>query len=243
MATMGRMAVRIEKTFQVQEPIAKVWKFLSDPARVVTCVPGARITEQVDDRTYKGAISMKVGPSVTDYKGDVQIVRLDEPGHEIEILGKGQDVRGRGSASMKMTGKLVATANGGTEVVSVSEVNVVGILAQMGSRVIGEVSNYMFEEFTRSFQQQLQQTATETEAKAPIEVKAQDSAASAQPAEKDASDLSSSAAPSSSPAQPVAPPAPQPIRALPLAFAVLRASLARFFGRFFGRAGGRPGPA
>jgi len=152
------MAVKVEKTFQVQEPVEKVWAFLSDPRKVVTCVPGAQITEQVDDRNYKGAISVKVGPSVTDYKGAVEIVRLDPDAHEIEILGKGQDVRGKGSASMKMTGKLRALEEG-TEVVSVSELNVVGILAQMGGRVINEVSNIMFEQFTNSFRQQLQGTA------------------------------------------------------------------------------------
>jgi carbon monoxide dehydrogenase subunit G len=153
------MAVKIEKTFQVNEPIEKVWAFLSDPRKVGTCVPGAQITEQVDERTYKGAIKVKVGPSVTDYKGEVQIVRLDEQAHEIEILGKGQDVKGKGSASMKMTGKLRAVDDG-TEVVSVSELNVIGILAQMGGRVINEVSNIMFEQFTKNFRQQLQNAET-----------------------------------------------------------------------------------
>jgi carbon monoxide dehydrogenase subunit G len=150
------MAVKIEKSFRVQEPVEKVWAFLSDPRKVVTCVPGAQITDQVDERTYKGTISVKVGPSVTDYKGEVQIVRLDPEAHEIEILGKGQDVRGKGSASMKMIGKVTAQADGGAEVVSVSELNVVGILAQMGSRVINEVSNIMFEKFMNDFRQKLQ---------------------------------------------------------------------------------------
>lgn len=160
------MALRIEKTFEVKEPLDKVWDFLSDPRKVAVCVPGAQITEQVDEKTYKGAISVKVGPSVTDYKGEVTIVRLDPQNHEIEILGKGQDVRGRGSASMKMTGKLRALADGGTEVTSVSELNVVGILAQMGSRVITEVSNIMFAEFTRNFQTHLQGLANASEAAA-----------------------------------------------------------------------------
>ena len=100
---------------------------------------------------------MKVGPSVTDYTGEVQILRLDPQNHEIEILGKGLDVRGRGSASMKMTGKLRAMPDGGTEVTSLSEIGVVGILAQMGSRVITEVSNIMFGEFLKNFQARLQQ--------------------------------------------------------------------------------------
>ena len=125
------MALRIGKTFQVNQPIEKVWSLLSDPAQVASCVPGAQITEKVDDKTYKGSISVKVGPSLTDYKGEVQILRLDPQHHEIEIQGKGQDVRGRGSASMTMTGKLAALDGGVTQVSSISEVNVVGILAQM----------------------------------------------------------------------------------------------------------------
>ena len=149
------MAIKIEKTFRVDEPMEKVWAFLSDPRKVGTCVPGAQITDQVDEKTYKGTIKVKVGPSVTDYKGEVQIVRKDDAAHEIEILGKGQDTRGKGSASMKMTGKLQAV-DGGTQVINASELNVVGILAQMGARVITEVSNIMFEQFVNNFRSQLQ---------------------------------------------------------------------------------------
>src|ERR1700761_1910461 len=121
------MAIQIEKTFQVKEPIDQVWSLLSDPKRVATCVPGAKITEQIDEKNYKGTISVRVGPTTTDYNGELQIVRLDPHNHEIEILGKGQDVKGRGSASMKMTGKASTLEDGSTEVKSASEVNVVGI--------------------------------------------------------------------------------------------------------------------
>jgi carbon monoxide dehydrogenase subunit G len=149
------VAIRIEKTFEVQQPVGLVWSFLSDPRKVVTCVPGARITGEVDENNYKGSITVKVGPSVTDYNGEVQIVRSDPQNYEIEILGKGLDVRGRGSASMKMSGKLKALEEGRTEVTSVSELNVVGILAQMGARVITEVSNVMFGEFTKNLEKRL----------------------------------------------------------------------------------------
>jgi carbon monoxide dehydrogenase subunit G len=141
-----------------------VWAFLSDPRKVATCVPGAQVTDQVNENTYKGLIKVKVGPSVTDYTGEVQILRLDAEQHEIEIVGKGQDVRGRGSASMKMTGKLRELPDGGgTEVSSVSEINVVGILAQMGARVITEVSNIMFGEFMKNFQARLQEASAAPE--------------------------------------------------------------------------------
>ena len=151
------MAIRIEKTFQIEEPLERVWKFISDPRKVANCLPGAQITETVDDRTFKGLIKVQVGPSVTDYKGQVYIERLDEQNHEIEIVGKGQDVRGKGSASMKMTGKVQSLQDGSTEVASVAEVNVVGLLAQMGARMIQEVSNKMFAEFTSNLRARLQQ--------------------------------------------------------------------------------------
>lgn len=153
------MAIRIEKTFQVQQPVDRVWRFLSDPRQIVNCVPGAQITEQVDENSYKGSITVKVGPSATDYKGEVQILRSDPQNYEIQILAKGLDVRGRGSASMKMDGKLKSLDDGRTEVTSVSELNVVGILAQMGSRVISEVSNVMFGQFTKNLESRLSAAA------------------------------------------------------------------------------------
>jgi uncharacterized protein len=151
------MAIRIEKTFQVEEPLESVWNFISDPRKVANCLPGAQITEAVDDRTFKGVIKVQVGPSVTDYKGQVNIERLDNEKHEIEMVGKGQDIRGKGSASMKMTGKVQSLPNGSTEVASVAEVNVVGLLAQMGGRMIQEVSNQMFAAFSSNFADRLRQ--------------------------------------------------------------------------------------
>jgi len=160
------MAVRIEKTFAVADPIDKVWELLSDPRKVVSCVPGAKILEAVDDQTFKGAISVKVGPSLTEYKGEVRIVRLDEQSHMLELDGKGQDVRGKGGASMKMTGTLEAIEGGGTRVTAVSEVNVVGILAQFGGRMLTDVSDVIFKQFTERFQEKLKCPEAEPQAAA-----------------------------------------------------------------------------
>ena len=204
------MAIKIEKTFQVQEPLDRVWKFLSDPRKVAGCIPGTQITEAVDDRTYKGLIKVQVGPSVTDYKGQAHIERLDEENHEIEMVGKGQDVRGKGSASMKMIGRVRALPDGSTEVVTTSEVNVVGLLAQLGARMINEVSNKMFEEFTANLRAQLQK---EHPPEASPESSPPDS-----PQKSTGSGLTSE---------------PQPIKALPILLSVLRESIVRFFRRIF----------
>ncbi len=200
------MAVRIENTFQVKEPVDRVWALLSDPTRVVTCVPGAQLTEKVDERMFKGSISVKVGPSVTDYKGQVHIERLDAQTHEIEMVGKGQDIRGKGSASMKMTGSIRALPDGGAEVSAISEINVVGLLAQLGSRMIQDVSAVMFKEFVKRFQEQLHQVAPSP---------------------------ASTGEPKRLPAEPSAA-APQPVNAGNLFWVALRGAIARFFRKIFG---------
>ena len=209
------MAVRIEKTFQVKDPIDKVWRLLSDPRNVATCVPGAQITEAVDERTFKGSVSVKVGPSVTNYKGDVHFERLDAAAHEMELVGKGLDVTGRGSASMKMTGRLRSLPDGGTEVATVAEVNVVGILAQFGGRMIHDVSDIMFGEFTKRFEQQLAQTVEP--AAAPVGQGADGA--------QTATDLAT-AAPT--------PAAPEPVNAPAIFFRALGTAVLRFFRRLFG---------
>ncbi len=107
------MKVKITKTFEVREPVANVWDFLTDPRKVATCVPGAQITEAVDERRYIGTINVKVGPVVTNDKGELVIERMDAQNFEIELVGKGQDVKGKVSVSMKMVGKLRSLPQGG----------------------------------------------------------------------------------------------------------------------------------
>ena len=63
------MVTTLEKTFHVKEPIDKVWDYLSDPNKIVTCVPGASLTEKVDDKNYKGEVTMKFGPIKAKYNG------------------------------------------------------------------------------------------------------------------------------------------------------------------------------
>src|SRR5688572_32101500 len=42
--------------------------FLIDPRKVASCLPGASITGEIDDKTYAGAMNMKVGPVNAQYR-------------------------------------------------------------------------------------------------------------------------------------------------------------------------------
>lgn len=148
------MKTKIERTFQVDQPIDKVWDFLSNPSKVVVCVPGAQITEEVDERNYKGQVSMKFGPVSAKYNGEITIEELDSKNHLMILNGRGLDAKGKGSADMIMNGKLTEK-DGGTEVEYSMEVSVTGMLAQFGSRLITDVSNQVVNQFIDNFKREL----------------------------------------------------------------------------------------
>jgi len=150
------MALRFQQSFVVRAAPDRVWAYLIDPYRVVKALPGAEITEKVDETTYRGTITVKVGPVSARYRGTVRFEKLDVAAHVAEVAASGQETSGKGGADMRMTSRLVQRAPGETEASVVSEVNVTGILAQFGRGMIQDVSDQMFQKFTDAVRAELE---------------------------------------------------------------------------------------
>ena len=150
------MAIPIQKQFVINAGRREVWAFLTDPSKVAGCLPGASITEQIDERTHAGTIAVKVGPVSARYKGTVRFERLDEEEGVAEIAAAGQDVRGKGGADMRMTSRVVERGPAETEVTVSSTVNITGILAQFGRGIVQDVSDQMFRRFTEAMRAALE---------------------------------------------------------------------------------------
>ncbi|MEM7105921.1 MAG: SRPBCC family protein [Bacteroidota bacterium] len=148
------MNTKITKEFEIDQPIGTVWTSLSNPEDVVTCVPGASITEKIDDKNYKGQVVTRFGPVKATYNGDIEIVELDEANHTMRLKGKGLDSKGKGSADMIMVGTLSPEGEG-TKVHFDMDITIVGTLAQFGSRLINDVSQQLIGQFVESFRDKL----------------------------------------------------------------------------------------
>ena len=151
------MGIPIEKRFVVAAPAAAVWDFLTDPARVASCLPGAAITGKEDDATWVGTMTVKVGPVTASYRGKLRFERLDAGAREAEIAASGQETRGKGGADMRMKSRVVEQGPRETEVTVASDVNVVGVLAQFGRGMIQDVSDQLFRKFTEAMRRQLEE--------------------------------------------------------------------------------------
>jgi len=212
------MGMEISKSFVVKAPKAAVWDFLTDPYQVAKCLPGAAITEKVDDQTYTGTMTVKVGPVTASYRGKMKFERLEEAAGTAEIAASGQETRGKGGADMRMKSSVVGKGPEETEVTVVSDVNVMGVLAQFGRGMIQDVSDQLFQKFTVAMRREL-----ETPAAAP--------APAAEPPPAPAA-AEGPAAPPSPP-----PPAPPPVAENVLDVGALGAAAA---GRAAGRTVRRP---
>jgi carbon monoxide dehydrogenase subunit G len=114
-------------------------------------MPGAQITEQVDETHFKGTVKSKVGPAVMTFNGDIELQGLDAAAMQLKMLGKGADKSGS-SASMQLTAHLEPAAEGGGCVLAgVATIMVSGKLAQFGNRLLVPVSDAMLAQFADNF--------------------------------------------------------------------------------------------
>ena len=150
------MEVKSDKNFELNADIYTVWKVLINPEKVVTCVPGAELTETIDENHLKGKVTIKIGPVIAKFNGDVEIEKREKTNYELAMTGKGSDISGKGGAAMSMWLKLNALETG-TEVCCRMTVSITGRIAQFGARMIEAVNNKMFEQFISNFTNMMEQ--------------------------------------------------------------------------------------
>ena len=152
------MAIDIKETFQVRAPIATVWQFMLDPQKVAACMPGAVLEQVVDERTFLGAIKVRIGAITTSYKGRLQLTDVDETVHSIKMKGEGRETSG-GTAKASLASHMKPLPNGGTEVIAEASVDLTGRIMQVGRGMIQGVSHQLFLQFVSAAQAQLEQAS------------------------------------------------------------------------------------
>ena len=163
------MKVALSKIFTIRAPISAVWDFMTNVEKVCTCIPGAQYKENIGENQHSVMLLVKVGPIKSSYRSTVSIRSLDNENYTIEIEGQGTDTKGKGGATMELVGVLSENENGTTQINGDSTITIQGMLAQFGSRMVEDVSNQLFIQFTNSLAAKLEgnsEKADETESSA-----------------------------------------------------------------------------
>ena len=145
------MQVNLDKTFAIDASSGNAWLFLQDIPGVAGCMPGAEITETIDDSHYKGKVKAKIGPATMAFNGDIEIKGIDVDKRELHLLGQGQDTKGTSSATMDLTATVVDSADGKCELKGVATVSVTGKAASLGGRMMTQVADQILNQFGKNF--------------------------------------------------------------------------------------------
>ena len=233
------MEVKLDKRYPIAASVDQSWAVLRDIRAVAACMPGAQITEQLDDTHFKGTVKSKVGPAVMSFGGDIELQGLDTEKRSLQMLGKGADKSGS-SASMQLTAHLEPGETAAQSVlVGVATIIVSGKLAQFGSRLLVPVSDAMLAQFAGNFSaaaaaQPQAQAAAVADAAAPVDGASVAAAAPAGVAETAADRAAVAASPAPAPRAPVVMPAPaapvKELNVLALMWAVISGWFAGLFG-------------
>ena len=143
------MPIRIEERFQVEAPRAQVWAYFSDPMQVAPCLPGATITEVVDERTYKGHVQIQVGPIAAQYQGVMEIETMDAAAGTLVMAVRAAQIGAVGRAEGRITCQVAPAEHEGavTDVAVRAELQVTGRLMQLAGGLIGTVARQVFGQF------------------------------------------------------------------------------------------------
>ena len=143
--------MQLENSFQVSAPPDKVFAYLLDINKVVGCVPGAELTEVVDESTFKGKVKVKVGPITVAYSGTARIAERDESERMATLSAEGRETTGPGSARASAQMR-VQTAGEHSLVTITTEYHVAGRVAQFGRGVMEDVSRRLIQEMAACIQ-------------------------------------------------------------------------------------------
>jgi carbon monoxide dehydrogenase subunit G len=161
--------VQLDKSFPLPAGADAAWEFLHNLEAVVPCMPGAAITERVDERHFKGTVSVRVGPASLSFRGDVEIKELDPATRTLRLLAKGTDSTGGSGASMDLTAR-IEPAGDASNLVGSSQVSMSGKAAAFGGRMLDAVADQVLEQFADNFAAQVASQVRQTAAAPPREL-------------------------------------------------------------------------
>ena len=163
--------MKLENSFEVPASPEAAWDLLLDVPRVVPCMPGAELTETVDETHWKAKMNVKLGPISLTFLTDVARDEADEATRTVKLSATGREARGRGQARATVESRLEA-AGEGTRVDIATDLSLSGPAAQYGRGLVADVSEQLVGRFADCLRSQLESTTADEEgavASAPTE--------------------------------------------------------------------------
>ncbi len=143
--------MEFDNSFEVPLPPEQAWATLMEIEKIAPCMPGAELTELVDDRTFKGKVSVRLGPVALTFQGQAHFEDLDSEAHKAVIKAQGTDAKGRGGAQATVDFAL-EPSDTGSRVNIHTDMQLSGSVAQYGRGVgmIKDLASRIIDQFAEN---------------------------------------------------------------------------------------------
>ncbi len=135
--------MKIEGSNDIPAARERVWAAFLDPAVLARALPGCEGLEAIGTGEYKAKMKIGVAAIKGTFEGKVRLFDLEPPNrYRMALEGSGGPGFVRGEAGMELS-----DADGGTRVTYSADVQVGGLIASVGQRMLGGVSKMMLDQF------------------------------------------------------------------------------------------------
>ena len=135
--------MKIEGSADIAAPRERVWAAFLDPAVLAQALPGCEKLEAVGENEYKATMKVGVAAIKGTFEGKVKLSHLEPPQrYRMAVEGSGGPGFVRGDAGMRLS-----DVEGGTRVSYDADVQVGGLIASVGQRMLGGVTKMMLDQF------------------------------------------------------------------------------------------------
>lgn len=142
-------SLTISRRLEIDASVERVWEYLTSPALLVTCLPGAALeSSSADGRRHEGNVIVKLGTISVSYRGTAEFVEVDDAAHRLSVRAKGREKTGAGSAKMRMQAEVHPSSDGKAEVSLDANIDVTGKIVTLGRGMIQVVSEQVLDEFS-----------------------------------------------------------------------------------------------
>jgi hypothetical protein len=135
--------MKIEGSADIPAPRDRVWAAFLDPSVLAQALPGCENLEAVGENEYKAIMKVGVAAIKGTFEGKVKLSDLEPPNrYRMAVEGSGGPGFVRGDARMQLS-----DVEGGTRVSYDADVQVGGLIASVGQRLLGGVTKMMLDQF------------------------------------------------------------------------------------------------
>lgn len=135
--------MKLEGSYEVRAPRQKVWSAFLDPETLRKAIPGCEKLEMVAPDEYKATLKIGVAAVKGTFEGKVRLSDK-KPSDSYRLAAEGSGGPGFVRADTLIS---LSDIEGGTRVSYSADVQVGGLIAGVGQRMIGGVSKMMADQF------------------------------------------------------------------------------------------------